>query len=261
MPAPTACLLSADDPAPVAVVNEEGASPFFLTCVHAGRAIPVRLGNLGVSDHERARHIGWDIGASGVAQLLSKQLDATLISQAYSRLVIDCNRALYHSDSIPVVSENTEIVGNRDLTDEDITSRVSEIYRPFHDDIVRRLDARSETGGFSILIAVHSFTPVFKGVGRPWHVGLLFNRDPRLAEILDPLIREDQALCLGINEPYAISDATDFTIPEHGEKRGILHVEIEIRQDLIESADGQVAWANRLSDWLSRSLGSLSVAG
>jgi predicted N-formylglutamate amidohydrolase len=259
MPGPSLRLLSAVDPAPVTVSREEGSSPFFLTCEHAGRTIPRKLGDLGVSDPERARHIGWDIGAAVVAEQLSRHLGAPLVSQAYSRLVIDCNRALGHPDSIPIVSEHTWIVGNCGLSPAEITARANEIHRPFHDAVARGLDARRTAGLPSILIAVHSFTPVLKGVRRPWHIGLLFNRDPRLAGDLASLIGEDQSVCVGINEPYALSDSTDFTIPEHGEKRGIPHVEIEIRQDLIESADGQSAWANRLADWLLRCLETPSV--
>lgn len=257
--APSHRLLTPDDPTPVTVWREEGRSPFFLTCEHAGRTIPHRLGNLGVSDHERARHIGWDIGAAVVAKQLSRHLDAPLVLQTFSRLVIDCNRGLDHSDSIPTVSEHTWIVGNCGLSPAEIAARADEIHRPFHNTIALGLDARRAAGPPNILVAVHSFAPVFKGVRRPWHIGLLFNRDPRFAGDLASLIGEDQSISVGINESYAISDSTDFTIPVHGEKRGIPHVEIEIRQDLIETAEGQRAWANRLADWLLRSLENPAV--
>ena len=245
-------LLCGEDPRPVAVFQQKGRSPFFLTCEHAGRAIPRGLANLGVSEHERARHIGWDIGAAATAKLVSRRLGAPLILQTYSRLVIDCNRHLDHPDSIPLMSEHTEIPGNRNLSTPDRAARANEIYRPYHQAIFHCLEARRRAQLPSILVAMHSFTPVFKGKRRPWHIGLLFNRDPRLAKTLALFIEEDQAICLGINEPYAISDAIDFTIPVHGEKRGILHIEIEIRQDLIETSEGQSAWAERLANWLFR---------
>jgi predicted N-formylglutamate amidohydrolase len=231
-----------------------GHSPFFVTCEHAGRAIPRKLNDLGVSDSERARHIGWDIGALPVAERVSDLLDAPLVSQIYSRLVIDCNRATHHADSIPIVSEYTQICGNLNLPPSEVAARANEIYHPYHDAIAQSLDARRDAGRPNILIAVHSFTPTFKGVGRPWHVGLLFNRDSRLALALSSLIADDGNVTLGINEPYAISDATDYTIPVHGEKRGIPHVEIEIRQDLIADPAGQETWTCRLAGWLSRSL-------
>jgi predicted N-formylglutamate amidohydrolase len=247
-------LLSEDDPAPVTHRRIAGLSPFFLTCEHAGCAIPRRLNDLGVPDSERARHIGWDIGALAVAERVSDLLDAPLISQTYSRLVIDCNRATHHTDSIPTVSEYTRISGNLNLPPSEVAARANEIYHPFHDAIAKSLDTRRDAGLANILIAVHSFTPVFQGVKRPWHMGLLFNRDSRLASVLSSLIGNDRSVVLGINEPYAISDATDYTIPFHGEKRGILHVEIEIRQDLIAHPSGQEGWAGRLAAWLSRSL-------
>jgi predicted N-formylglutamate amidohydrolase len=153
------------------------------------------------------------------------------------------------------------IPSNCGLSPAEITARASEIHRPFHNAVVQGLDARRAAGPPNILIAVHSFTPVFEGVRRPWHIGLLFNCAPRLAGVLASLIGEDQSVSVGINEPYAISDSTDFTIPEHGEKRGIPHVEIEIRQNLIESADGQNAWANRLADWFLRGQETPSVMG
>ena len=153
------------------------------------------------------------------------------------------------------------IPGNCGLSPAEITARASEIHRPFHDAVAQGLNARRTAGLPTNLIAVHSFTPVFEGMRRPWHIGLLFNRDPRLARILASLIGEDQSVDVSTNEPYAISDSTDFTIPEHGEKRGIPHVEIEIRQDLSESADGQSAWANRLANWFLRGLEIPSVMG
>ena len=252
MTTPPYRLLGADDPPPVTVYRKAGQSPFFLTCEHAGRKIPRRLGNLGLHASELDRHIAWDIGAAGVARRLSTGLDATLVLQRYSRLAIDCNRTPGHAESIPLVSESTEIPGNRNLHPDEVAARVNEIFDPYHDTIVSALDGRRDSGHASLLIAVHSFTPVFKGKARPWHVGLLFNRDDRLARVLIDLMNGDGALCIGVNEPYAISDSTDYTIPIHGERRQIPHIEFEIRQDLIASRGGQREWADRLQAWLLR---------
>jgi predicted N-formylglutamate amidohydrolase len=248
------CLLGPDDGRPVEMHRAEGGSPFVLTCEHAGREIPRRLGDLGVEESELRRHIAWDIGAAEVARLLSARLDATLILQTYSRLVIDCNRTIDSHDSIPTVSEHTEIPGNRNLHPDEAAARVDEVFRPYHDSIARALDDRRDNGRESVLVALHSFTPVYKGASRPWHVGLLYNRDDRLAHILMNLMNGERGLCLGDNEPYAISDETDYTVPVHGERRGILHIEFEIRQDLVESEAGQREWAERLEDWLTGSL-------
>ena len=259
MTTPPDRLLGPDDPHPVQVERAGGESPVFITCEHAGRKIPQRLGDLGLQASDLERHIAWDIGAASVSRHLSSRLDATLVMQTYSRLVIDCNRSPGHSDSIATVSEHTQIPGNRDLDPGHVDARVEEVFQPYHDAIGSALDSRRDKGRDSILIAVHSFTPVFKGNARPWHVGLLYNRDDRLARILADLVGVEDSLCLGVNEPYAISDETDYTIPVHGEGRDIIHIEFEIRQDLIASEDGQRAWGARLEEWLLGSMDLLSA--
>ena len=156
--------------------------------------------------------------------------------------------------AMPTVSEWTEIPGNRDLTPIERLARKREIFEPYHEEIAGGLDRRKAAGRPAFLIAMHSFTPVYKGESRPWHVGLLYNRDDRLAAILTELIGEEPSLCLGDNQPYAISDESDYGIPVHGEQRGIPHVEFELRHDLIETPAGQVEWAERLASWLTAAL-------
>jgi predicted N-formylglutamate amidohydrolase len=242
-----AALLDPDEPGPVTLQNEAGNSVFFLTCEHAGRVFPRRLGTLGLPEHETRRHIAWDIGIGGVGRELSRLLDAAVISQTYSRLVIDCNRDPNVPSSIPEISETTEIPGNRGLNEAERALRVDGIFRPYHNAIAAALDRRAAAGRASALVALHSFTPVFKGVSRPWHVAVLFNRDPRLAHALAELLRAEDDLMVGENEPYRVSDLTDYTVPVHGERRGLPHVEIEIRQDLITDPPGQTEWAERLA--------------
>jgi predicted N-formylglutamate amidohydrolase len=240
-------LLAPDEPAPATLDNEDGSSAFFLTCDHAGRAIPRRLDRLGLPEPETLRHIAWDIGIGAVGQLLSELLGAAVIRQAYSRLVIDCNRDPAVPSSIPEISEATEIPGNRGLGGEERAARREAIFDPYHDCIAAALDRRAAAGRATALVALHSFTPVFKGETRPWHAAVLFNRDPRLAHILAGLLRAEGGLMIGENEPYAVSDLTDYTVPVHGERRGLPHVEIEIRQDLLADPAGQAAWARRLA--------------
>jgi predicted N-formylglutamate amidohydrolase len=240
-------LLDPDEPIPVTLDNEAGSSVFFLTCDHAGRAIPRRLDRLGLPEDETLRHIAWDIGIEPVGRKLSGLLDATVILQAYSRLVIDCNRDPNVPSSIPEISETTEIPGNRGLGEAARATRVETIFRPYHNAIAASLDRRAAEGRDTVLVALHSFTPVFKGVSRPWQVAVLFNRDPRLAHALAELLRAEGDLFVGENEPYAVSDLTDYTVPVHGERRGLPHVEIEIRQDLISEPAGQTQWAERLA--------------
>jgi predicted N-formylglutamate amidohydrolase len=244
-------LLENDEPAAVTVERPVGRSPFFLTCDHAGNRIPRRLGDLGVAADELERHIAWDIGAAGVAATLSQQLDAILIKQTYSRLVIDCNRSPGVESSIPLISEHTAIPGNRDLTAAEMAARRELIFDPYHDAIDRHLQQRQGEGPLA-LVSVHSFTPVFKGSSRPWDLSLMYNRDEHLARLMEQTIAEVAQYKVGMNEPYHVDDETDYTIPVHGEKRGIPHVLIEIRQDLIETPDHQRIWGERLAHWLQR---------
>ena len=240
-------LLGAGDPAPFQVHRPHGTSPFILIADHAGRAIPAQLGDLGVAQAERDRHIGWDIGIAGVTERLSERLDAFAILQTYSRLVIDCNRPLEAVGSIVATSDGTPVPGNQTVGEAEKVARALEIFAPYHARITEELDLRSAGPRPPVLIAMHSFTPTFAGFARPWHAGVLYHRDTRLAHALLAALRAEPGLVVGDNEPYAISDGSDYAIPVHGEQRGLLHVELEIRQDLIADAQGQHEWAERLA--------------
>lgn len=201
------------------------------------------------------RHIAWDVGAAGVSRRLAEQLDATLVLQNYSRLVIDCNRPPDSEQLIPHESERTPIPGNQSLSEIEREQRISEIFLPYHQAIASLLDRR-DAHQPTVFVAVHSFTPVYLGEARPWHVGVLFNDDRRIATPMLELLRADDSLCVGENEPYRL-DHNDYGIPVHGEERGILHVLIEIRQDLIASKGGQNEWASRLARDLRKSLAAV----
>jgi len=240
-------LLAPDEPAPFEVIEDQRKSPFVITCDHAGRRLPTKLGTLGLPERELGRHIAWDIGAAQVSRALAHELGAFAILQTYSRLVIDCNRHLDVPSSIPVISENTVITGNQGLSAADAAERARAIFHPYHARIAREFERRTQVGQPSILIAMHSFTPSFDGVSRPWHTGMLYNRDVRLGRALIALLREEPELIVGDNEPYAVSDLSDYGVVVYGERRGIPHVEIEIRQDLVEDVAGQQAWAKRFA--------------
>ena len=240
-------LLAADEPAPVTTYNETGASPFLIVADHAGNRFPRALGRLGVGEADCRRHIAWDIGIAGVSRRLADAFDAMLIEQNYSRLVIDCNRAPGRKTSIPDISEATPVPGNVGLSDDATAQRVREIFQPYHDAIASELERRQQAGRPVALISMHSFTPVFHGAPRPWHAGLLYNRDARFARPLMALLKRETDLVVGDNEPYSVSDETDYTIPVHGERRGVPHIAIEIRQDLIATEEGQRDWAARLA--------------
>ena len=250
-------LLAADEPPAFHIEQEHGQSPFFIICDHAGARIPRKLGSLGLTATDLQRHIAWDIGAAGVASKLAASLDAFAIFQTYSRLVIDCNRPLDSPSSIVTLSEETAIPGNQGVTPQEAGQREREIFRPYHDRILAELDSRESIGRRTILIAMHSFTPVFKSTVRSMHAGVLYNRDARLAHRLLVELRGDGNLIVGDNEPYRVSDATDYAIPVYGEQRNLLHVEMEIRQDLIVDDAGQTKWAQRMSSALRRAIEGL----
>jgi len=239
--------------APVHQTNAAGRSPFLLTCDHYGRLIPPSLGDLGLPEDELTRHIAWDIGIAGVAERLADMLGAHLIAQRYSRLVIDCNRPPHVNSSIPILSEATTIPGNEGLSREMAEARRRAIFDPYHQAIGEVIGARLKRRQPTVLLALHSFTPVYAGIARPWHIGTLYHRDHVLPPLLLGALRAEGDLVVGDNEPYAVSDQTDYTIPVHAEARGLVSSGIEIRQDLIADEAGQAQWAERLA----RILGAL----
>jgi len=240
-------LIDADEPAPVTQVRRDGTSSFVIVVDHASARIPRRLGSLGLSASELQRHIAWDIGALAVATQVAAALDASLVAQNYSRLVIDCNRDPQVTSSIPTVSETTHIPGNEQLSNEQRLVRRRAIFDPYHSHISALLDERAAAGRPTILVAQHSMTPVFAGLGREMHAAVLYNRDRRFAGLVLEGLRREPGIIAADNQPYFVSDETDYTIPRHGEARGLPHVEIEIRQDLLTGESGQVEWAARLT--------------
>lgn len=238
-------LLAPDEPHPVEVVNARGASDVLLVCEHAGRRLPRALGTLGLGEADLTRHIAWDIGARDVALALSAKLDAPLYMQRYSRLVCDCNRRPDVPAFIPERSEATTIPGNLALGAAERDRRAQAVFHPFHAAVEAALNARRAAGRRTCLVTIHSFTPVFLGVARPWEIGVLFNRDRALSPGVIDWLRANSAHCFGINQPYSVGDDTDYAIPVHGEGRGLPCVEFEIRNDLI---DGRAeAWADLLA--------------
>ncbi len=242
-------LLGPTDPAPVGLRNCAGDSPFFLICDHAGNAVPAALGGLGLDSGDLDRHIGIDIGILGVSERLSDLLGAPLVFQRYSRLVVECNRRPTAPDFVAAVSDGTPVPGNAGVSAGERARRAGEISEPYHREIVSRLDERQAAGRPAILVSMHSFTPslLARPSQRPWHVGLCYGADRRFTvPVLDALAMEP-GLNVGRNEPYGVNMAADYSIPVHGEERGLPYVEFEIRQDLIASTDGQRQWAERIA--------------
>ncbi|MCG6895897.1 MAG: N-formylglutamate amidohydrolase [Thiocapsa sp.] len=238
-------LLSADEPPPFELVNAAGSARILLACDHASNRIPRALGGLGLDAEQRGRHIAWDPGAAEVARGLAARLDAPLILGSYSRLVIDLNRPLTSPESIPERSDGLPIPGNLGLTQPDRARRIGELFRPYHEEIARLLDARAERS--PRLLSIHSFTPMLDGKHRPWHVGVAYRRDRRLAALLLPAFARSGDLRVGDNQPYGIDDEHDYTLPTHGESRGIPHAMIELRQDGLDTSAAIAVWVERLA--------------
>jgi predicted N-formylglutamate amidohydrolase len=247
-----ASLLEADEPSPVELHDGGGSSSFVVVCDHAGRALPRALGTLGVAEEHLRSHIAWDIGAANVARRLGDLLGAPVFLQRYSRLVIDCNRPLGAADSIPIASGGVEIPGNHGLSRASAEARAQAIFGPYHSAISEALARRHRY----LLVAMHSFTPELFGERRPFHAGVLHERDTRLAAPMLELLRGEPGLVVGDNEPYAASAATDYAIIEHGERRGAPYVELEVRQDLVSDEAGQERWAERFARLLQRAAGT-----
>jgi predicted N-formylglutamate amidohydrolase len=243
-------LLGRDDPSPVIVTNRGGGSPFLLIGDHAGRLIPGRLGDLGLEPAAFDLHIASDIGVAGLGEALARALDACFIRQAYSRLVIDCNRRPGAEASIPAVSDRVAIPGNQGLAPADAAARQAGIYQPYQDAIAAELDRRGET----LLVSLHSFTPVFQGFVRPWRVGVLHRGDSRLSDRMLAALKRELGEAAGDNEPYRM-DETDNTVPLHADPRGLDYLELEVRQDLIAEPGGQAAMADLIAPLLREAAG------
>ncbi len=239
-------LLGLDEPPAVETVNADGSSSAVLVCDHASNRVPRRLSMLGLDAAQLADHIGWDPGAADVARHLSADLDTPLVLSGYSRLVIDCNRPLRSAESIPEESAGVTIPGNRGLSAEERAIRINALFRPYHDTIARLLDSRSQRP--TLLLNIHSFTPILNGRSRPWHIGISYGHNRELAVLMRGALAHGGDFTVGDNEPYPIEDDIDYTIPKHGEGRGLPSVMIEIRQDRILTSADAAAWAARLAE-------------
>ena len=234
--------LAAADPHPVIAQNLGSSSPFVLVCDHAGRQTPAALGDLGLAPQEWDRHIAYDIGASELSERLAEALGgACLLSQAYSRLVIDCNRAPDRADAIVTLADGATVTGNLNLSPEERQARIDFIHTPYHHAIAQTLDARAERDQSTALILLHSFTPAMGAKPRPWQVGVL-HQDNALSLAALAWLQRRPELCVGDNEPYAMDDI-DYTAPTHAQRRGLEYLELETRQDLIADIAGQARFA------------------
>jgi predicted N-formylglutamate amidohydrolase len=239
-----------DWPDAVEIHNENGRSPFVLICEHASNHIPAEYNKLGLDDHDLARHIAWDIGAAQVTRALSKRLDASAFLGGYSRLLIDLNRPLHVADSIPLRSEATDIPGNLSLDTKERERRQRLMFNPFQNRLREHLEQRTADGRRNVLVAVHSFTPVYLGQQRAWHAGVLFDKAAGLGQALIAQLSRDPLLNVGANVPYGVSADADYALVVHGDQLDNPAVLIEIRNDLVSDADGVEVWTRKLEEAL-----------
>ena len=237
----------------------EGNGPFVVACEHASNRLPRALGSLGLSQTDLQRHIAWDPGAADVADGLAARLGGDLLKQRFSRLAVDCNRSPELPDAIATLSEDTVIPGNLGLTTEARTNRVSAFWAPFHAALENLLDRRRSERRPTALVTVHSFTPVYRGVHRPWHIGIISTEERRFADAVLAVLRRDRTLVVGDNQPYSAKDNVDYTIRRHGRDRGLPHVMIEVRNDLLRSVKDITAWTERLADALKECAGGVGL--
>ncbi len=243
MPPRVPPLLAPDDPPPYETVNATGRAPVLLVCDHASCRVPKALGDLGLPPTAFDRHIAWDIGAADVARHLAETFDAKLVMSGYSRLVLDPNRAPDNPTSIPAVSDGQRVPANENVSPRERAQRIAALFEPYHAAIAAALDGFARRRIAPAVVSVHSCTPVFQGFARPWHVGVLWNRDGRLARPLIERLASIKGVVVGDNQPYSGQGGEGYTMKRHAEAAGLPHVTLEIRQDLIDTRRGARKWA------------------
>jgi predicted N-formylglutamate amidohydrolase len=247
-------ILTAAEGVAVTVEKAGGRSPVLLVCEHASSRLPESLGTLGLAPDALTAHIAWDPGALAVARKLSERFDASLVFQNFSRLVYDCNRPPESPDAMPVVSEIFEIPGNLNIDPLQREARVKEIYRPWQRQLKETIAARKASGRETVIITIHTFTPVYKGVSRSVEIGVLHDRDARFADAMLARGGTGSRFVLRRNEPYGPRDGVTHTLIEHGLANGLLNVMIEIRNDLVKDEAGQEVVAGFLAGLIGESL-------
>ena len=244
-------LLGPADPQPFELIGQRGSAKCLVVADHAGNAVPASLRGLGLEQGVFNEHIAVDIGSRAVATLLAEKLCATLILANYSRLVVDLNRDLDDPTAFILESDGVDIPANQNLGAAEKQRRGNAIHRPYHAAIDALIDDSLRRGTVPVIISVHSFTPVLAQEHRPWHIGVLWDKDPRIALPLLARLRQHRDLIIGDNEPYSGHHPADFTVDHHGEGRGLANVSIEIRQDLVCDMYGVEQWTGLLVEALS----------
>ncbi len=247
-------LLQSDEPAPASCLNPQGRAPLLLVCDHASAAVPRALGTLGADAQDLRRHIGWDLGAAECTHKLSRALDAPAVLANYSRLVVDCNRYPSDPELVREVSDGTVLARNIGLSAGEREQRLDEIYWPYQQAVGAQLARMREHQPDIAVVSIHSFSPALGAQLRPWHFGVLWDRDGRVAQPLMRALAQAGDVVVGDNEPYSGAHPADFTLDHHAELAGLAHAAIEIRQDLIDSESGRAQWCGHLGNALAQVL-------
>ena len=247
-------LIGPGDPPPFMTYNDNGSARVLLVADHASPFFPAGMNQLGLADWVLERHVAWDIGSDTLTRFLADRLDAPAVLAGFSRLIVDPNRKLGDPSAFSELSDGIAIPGNIGLDETQKALRVQSFFKPYHDAIANKLDAFSQRNIVPAMISIHTCTPVFDRIVRPWHIGILWDKDPRIPQLLiDHFDRMDE-ICIGDNEPYSGRHPNDFTIDHHAEPAGLPHLGIEVRQDLVSDSDGARKWAGILADGLDHIL-------
>ncbi|MEE9139611.1 MAG: N-formylglutamate amidohydrolase [Alphaproteobacteria bacterium] len=250
----TAPLIAADEPPPFEAINTQGPAPLLFVCDHASRAIPRVLGSLGLDEAARRGHVAWDIGAGEVTRRLSARFGAPALLANYSRLAIDLNRALDDPTSIALISDGVIIPGNRNLMPDAVEARAEALFRPYHSAVEQALARFCGRGVTPAFVSVHSFSPVYRKETRPWHIGILWDRDPRMALPFMEKFINGWDVCIGDNLPYSGRDHYAYTVDCHAARAGLPHLAMEIRHDLVATRKGVALWSERIGNVLAEML-------
>ena len=232
------------------IVNPEASARVVLTCDHAGNHVPPAFDDLGLQGDRLNEHIAWDIGAAALTRQLAGQLDASAVMATHSRLFIDPNRKLGSADSILRVSDGVEVPGNQNVAPEEAGLRADLSFWPYHHEVEKALHLSEYRKGTVAYVAVHSFTPSMAGATRPWDIGVLYGRDDRMAKPVLAALRQVDGICVGDNQPYSATHPPGYGLEAYGTSAGRPHVMVEIRQDLLLTAQGIERWAQILTDAL-----------
>jgi predicted N-formylglutamate amidohydrolase len=239
-------LIGRDDPPPFVVLHEHGSAPALVICDHASRAFPRGMKRLGLPELPSWQHIAWDIGAGELARGISNYLDAPAVLAGYSRLIVDCNRRPDDPEAFRTESDGWAIPGNQGLTEFERRVRLACFFDPYHEAIAAMLAGFRARDVVPLVVSVHTFTPEMAGSVRPWHVGVLWDKDEPSARRLIEGLRAVEGLVVGDNEPYSGKHPCDYSIDHHAEAAALPHLCIEVRQDQLESPAGTERWVRLL---------------